>query len=199
MTLVRSAALATVAAAVVLMPTSTYADVRGHSDPAGDVRSVALDATHKIVPSPSAAEPGASFADVTRVRVDHASRKVKVVLRFRDLQRIGTGQVQEILLLTPKRSRFVFVAAGPGHWRGKVTMRTVHDKKVACSHLSRKIDYADDKITVGVPRSCLGRPSVVKVGTFTMVGTDSRVYYDDGFTNGGEFTDEFGLSPKVHR
>jgi hypothetical protein len=78
-------------------------------------------------------------------------------------------------------------------------MGTLKDKKVGCRGLSRKIDYARNTVRVSVPRACLGRPSTVKVGTFTMVGVGSKVFYDDGFTNGGEFDEPFGLSPKIHR
>jgi hypothetical protein len=199
MKLVRSAALAAVAAAVVAVPASSYADARGHTDPKRDVRSVAIDENGNLVTTPSTAEPAATFADVTKVGVTHGSRTVTVVMHFRDLRKAGIAQEQQLLILSPKRNRLVLVDAAPGNWRGKVSMRTLHNKKVACGNLTRKIDYAHDKIRIGVPRSCLGRPSVVKVGTFSEVAIGSKLYYDDGFTNGGEFNDPFGLSPKVHR
>lgn len=199
MTLVRSALLVAVTAAVVAVPASSYADSRGHTDPTRDVHSVAFDSEQKPVAGPSTPEPTAAFADVTRVRVTHGARTITVRMTFRDLAHVGTGQVQELLLVSPKRSRLVYVVAGPGHWKGTVTMRTLKDKKVGCRGLSRKIDYARNTIRVGVPRACLGRPSTLKVGTFTMVGVGSKLFYDDGFTNGGEFDAPFGLSPKIHR
>src|SRR4051794_16586644 len=104
MKIVRSAVLATAAVAVVMMPTATHADVRGHADPAGDVRSVALDADHKPVTSPSTAEPAVTLGDITNVRVVHNSRRVTVVMRFRDLRKAGTGHLHEVLFASPKRS-----------------------------------------------------------------------------------------------
>lgn len=199
MKLVRSAVLVTAAAAVSLMPTAALADTSGHRDATGDLMSVAYDpATGNVTDSPSTAEPTKTLGDISKVGVVHSDRTVKITLRFRDLSAAGFEQVHEFAIASPNRNRLVYVVAYPGHWGGKATMRTPHGKKVSCS-LHHRIDYGHNTVTVKVPRSCLGRPKVVKVGAATLVGYGSKIYYDDAYATGGEFTDPFTLSPRIHR
>jgi hypothetical protein len=199
MRLVRSVILATAAATVaVLTPSAALADAVGHSDPAGDVRSIPWNDGDIDIHALSTAEPTAALGDVLRVRVSHRSSSVQVIMKFRALTRTGFVQEHTFQFLTPTRNRIVFIDAVPGNWAGKATMRTPQMKKVRCS-LSHKIDYAHRTVRLTVPRSCLGRPSAVKVGSGTIVANGTKVYFDDARRVGGEFNDPFVFSPKVRR
>ena len=182
---------------IPLAPVAAHADSLGHRDAGGDLRSVAY-VDGKAVSSPSTAEPTKALGDVTGISVAHTAGTVKVVMRFRELSPAGFGQLHEFQFITPTRNRLVYLEAGPGRWGGKATMRTIHDKKVSCS-LGHRIDYARNLVVLRVPRSCLGRPRAVVVGAATLVGYGSKIYYDDAWGTGGEFTDSFVLSPRIHR
>lgn len=198
MKLLRSAVVLA-AAAVVLVPSAAQADADSHRDAVGDVRSVAYDpGTGKVVESPSTAEPAARLGDMTKIKVSHTSSSLTFVLRYRDLAKAGFRHVHEVVIVTPKFARYVDVVAGPGNWKGKAQMSKPNRKKVACS-IGRRIDYGDNVVTIKVPRSCVGSPKVVKVGAVGLIGYGSKIFYDEAYSAGGEFTDPFTLSPKIRR
>jgi hypothetical protein len=198
MKLVRSALTVSAVALVSLMPAAAHADTVGHTDPSGDVRSVQVDGSGNVPDTTSTAEASKTLGDVTRVVVSHRSSSIRVLMRFRSLSRAGFVQVHEFQFVTPTRSRIVYVVARPGQWGGTASMRRMDGRQVACS-LTRKIDYVHHTVLVVVPRSCLGRPSRVKVGSATIIGYGSKYYYDDARRAGGEWTDPFVLSPWIHR
>jgi hypothetical protein len=187
MKLIRSCIVVAAATAVSLVPTAANADTKSHIDPSGDVRSVAYDAsTDHVTNSPSTAEPGARLGDITKVKVAHSASTIKFTVRYRDLSKAGFVQVHEFVIAYPSGVRYVDVVAGPGHWKGKAIMtKRQNGKKISCN-VSRDIDYGDNTV-------------VVKVGVATLVGYGSKIYYDDAYSTGGEFTDNFVLSPKIHR
>jgi hypothetical protein len=198
--LVRSVIVLSTAAAVALVPAAALADTKSHRDAAGDVRSVAYDpATHNTVDSPSTAEPAAKLGDITKVKVSHGSTSIKFVIRYRDLAKAGSEQIHEIGIASPNGVRYVFVDAGPGHWKGRTLMTKANFKKKVSCHISRHIDYGDNILTVKVPRSCLGHPKVVRVGIESFIAYGSKMFYDQAYRTGGEFTDLLQASPRIHR
>ena len=198
MKFVRSAVVVA-AAAVALVPTAAQAAGSSHSDAVGDQHSVAVDSAGHVTDTTSTPEPASTNGDITSIHVVNGSRVVKVVTRYRDLAATGRGLLHELQILSPNRNRLVYIDAYPGRWGGKATMRTAHGKRVSCA-VRHRIDYARNVIVVKVPRSCLGRPRVVKVGAATLVGDGAgKIFYDDAYRVGGEWTDTFVLSPKVFR
>ena len=67
--------------------------------------------------------------------------------------------------------------------RGRVIMTKGTGRRVKCHGLSTKVDYVGQRVTVSVPRSCLGRPRWVKVGIATVRFADS-ILLDDAQTDG---------------
>lgn len=198
MKLLRSAVVAA-ATAVVLVPSAAHADSSGHRDAAGDVRSVAYDATTgKAIGSPSTAEPATALGDLAKIKVSHGRSSLEFVLRYRELVKAGFRHVHEVVIVTPDSARYVDVVAGPGGWKGKAQMSKPSGKKVSCS-VGRRIDYGDNTVTIKVPRSCVGNPKVVRIGAVGLIGYDTKIYYDDAYGVGGEYTDPFVLSPKIRR
>ena len=47
-----------------------------------------------------------------------------------------------------------------------------------------RIDYASKRVTVSIPRRCLGRPRWVKVGIIAVTLEEDVVFADDALTNG---------------
>ncbi|MBW8752071.1 MAG: hypothetical protein JF565_11695 [Propionibacteriales bacterium] len=199
MKLVRSAILVAAAAAVALVPTAALADGSGHSDTWSDVQSVPSDAQGNVAPGATAtAEPTTTNGDLRSVHASNTARKVKVVMQFADLHPGGVAQIHEVFIATPKGARVAFVTAYAGNWGGKAGLQTLHHKKIRCS-VGHHIDYAHHKVVVKVPSSCLGHPKVIKVGAATLIADGTKIYYDDAYTTGGSFFDNFGTSPKIHR
>jgi hypothetical protein len=197
--IVRSVVVISAAAAMALVPVAAQADTKSHHDPSGDVKSVAWDpATNQTTDTPSTLEQSATLGDITKVKVSHGASALTVVLRFRDLAKTGAEQIHEVEILTRTTARFVYVVAAPGHWKGRVVMTKPNHKRVRCS-IGGHINYGKNTVTIKVPRSCLGHPDVVKIGAATLVGYGDKMYYDDGYSVAGEFTDPFVLSPKIHR
>jgi hypothetical protein len=87
-------------------------------------------------------------------------------------------------------------------------MGTLQGGSARCSGMSHTIDYTRNKVTLTVPRSCLGRPRWVEVAESTVRVEDTsssstdptaslNLYIDDAFSP--YFTSNTHWSPKVHR
>ena len=197
MKLVRSAVLVT-AVAVALSPTAAQANSNGHTDSIGDVQSVTADAQGNVTDETTVAEPTATQGDITRVRATNSSRGVKVVLHFAELNTGGIAQVHQVFIATTKMRRVALVSAYPGKWGGKSILRSASGKKVRCS-VRHNIDYAHNKVVVKVPASCVGRPKVIKVGAVELMLDGTKIFFDDAYAHLGAWTDNVGLSPRIHR
>jgi Cu/Zn superoxide dismutase len=197
--IVRSAIVLSAAAAVALVPAAAHADTKSHLDPSGDVRSVAYDPNTGANASQELAEPTAKLGDITKVKVAHSASTITFTVRFRDLSKAGFAHLHELAIVTPTRVRYVNVVAAPGHWKGKAYMtKKPNGHKISCS-IRHHIDYGDNVVVAKVPKSCLGRPKVVKVGVETFIGYGSKIYYDQGYKTGGGFNDLLTPSPRIHR
>jgi hypothetical protein len=197
MKLVRSAVLVAAAAAAALVPTAALADGAGHTDAAGDVQSVALDAAGKPTSAPAVAEPTATNGDITGVRAANGARKIKVVLHFADLHPAGDAAAFSVLIATPNMGRLAIVTTRPGHWDGQAFLANVHGTKVRCN-VGHRISYTQRKVVVKVPRSCLRQPKVIKVGARSFIGEGSKLFFDDAYAAAGPLS-PYSLSPKIHR
>jgi hypothetical protein len=190
MKLVRSALVVAAAITVPLVPTAAHADKYVHLDAPGDVVS--------FTSTSDTAAPDQTNGDITRSTVRHRARKVVLTMRFRDLN--GSGYtVYAYAIRTGKMTRHVSLVTIPGHHRGKVLMTTAKGKTVRC-RTTRSIDYTANTATVGIPRSCLGRPRWVKVGMGMVTSPTEKFttgFGDDAGTN-GDFN-SLAWSPRVHR
>jgi hypothetical protein len=192
--LLRPALVAATTAVLVGLPLGVAeAATYRHADPQGDVQSQATDSTTgDMSPAPDAKDP-----DVTRLTVAHASRKVSVRLRLRDLTR--TGQVEGVVIYLRTNEhvrREVDVMAGPGMWRGQVDFSSPR-RSLHCKGLTHDLDYDHNVATVSIPRSCLSRPRWVQVGVGAIKMTDTTAYADDAqSTTVGNYP---VWSPRVHR
>ena len=101
-------------------------------------------------------------ADVVRAVVRHGRHKVKVKMTFTNLRRVEP-QHYSAALFSRRQYGAVFVSAGPGRWKGRHELVDGNFANVKCPRLSHSIDYANEQITMSVPRSCIGRPNWVRV------------------------------------
>ncbi len=203
MKFLRSAALATTAATVVLLPTAVYADTISHYDATGDVMGVVYDeATNTETPTPA---PTRKQGDVSKVRISFEGETVRVSATFRALVKTG-GPIHfhTVRLVTSKLERTVDVFAGSGFWQGEVAM-SKYEQPVECAGLAHRIDYMAQVVVVSVPRSCLSvsgvKPGAVRAGWSTYTTGDENTFFiDDAFADSPVTGNErLALSPRVFR
>ncbi|WP_325116771.1 hypothetical protein [Nocardioides sp.] len=83
-------------------------------------------------------------------------------MTFTDLRRT---EPQSYWATIASRRQFgaLLVSTSPGRFKGRHRLLDGNFANVKCPRLSHRIDYVDDRVTMSVPRSCLGRPRWVRV------------------------------------
>ncbi|WP_210437804.1 hypothetical protein [Nocardioides xinjiangensis] len=185
---------------VLLAPTAAHAERLVTEDAVGDAQSIRSDAEEEIF-DPA---PEHTAADITRTVVVHGARRVRVQVRYRDLERTSP-RAAYVKLRTPGRRfdlRTSRNAPGAGTW----LTRGQREDDVHCPGLRSSVDGARDQLTVTVPSACLGRPAWVQVGVLSVVaeadagsGLDEPhlAYVDDAHMVGGFEDHSVRLGPKV--
>ncbi|GAA1942545.1 hypothetical protein [Nocardioides marmoribigeumensis] len=128
-----------------------------HHDPAHDVRKVSV---MSMGNDGFVRAPHRKQGDYVKVKIWHQVRAVRVVGKFRRLDRVGQGLIQIVSIRTPDGSERTFqVFAGPGMWKG-VDSDEAGENCVVGHH----VNYRRDRFSMRISRSCLDRPRWVKVG-----------------------------------
>ena len=156
-------------------------------DPSGDV------VKHDDVGDDSVTivDPTWHNGDITRLRARHRHHRVTARLTFAALE-AGSRKPWTY-------HRFLFVTDSGGHeLRGTVGVDggggqgtwELDGRRVTCRGLRHAIDYRADTVRVSVPRSCLGRPTWVRVGGSTASWSEAQETYrsDDGLSTGENAT-----------
>lgn len=159
--MLRTAAIG-LAMVLVAPPTAAQAGSVVRPDPRGDVVKVGPEWTGPqggYVVNPA---PYKRHGDITRTRLRHTGNRVRIRLAFADLRR------QPVLLDVETRVwtnegvlHDVYLSARPGQWAGKVYM--LSDGAIRRCRTRHSIDYADNVVTISIPRVCLGRPRWVQI------------------------------------
>ena len=161
----------------LLVPTEAHAGSYVRPDPASDVSSSTGDGP--FVRTPSRIE-----GDIRSSGASHMPRRVQVAIGFAQLTQSTELTGHLFQLRTNKgRVRVVTVLAGPGHWAGRTVMQKPNGRRVRC-RFGTRIDYVTDRVTVSIPRRCLGRPRWVKVGIIAVTIEDDVFFADDALTDG---------------
>lgn len=187
-------------ASVLVTPTAAHAARIVTEDAVSDAQSIRSDADEETF-DPA---PQHTAGDITRTVVAHGARRLRVQVRYRDLER------------TFPRGAFVKVRT-PGRrydietWHSTPLTRTQltcgqREDDVRCPGLRSSLDRARDQLTVSVPTACLGGPAWVQVGVLSLVtevevGSESDApyyaYFDDAHMAGGFEDQDARLGPKV--
>lgn len=188
--------LAVVGLAVTLLVSSASAassEVWVTNDATGDVVAFEFDEeSQEMVPAPEQAS-----GDVRRFAVSHTARYVTMRVTMRRKLPKEDWLVFE-RIKTP-RGAFDLAVFRFGFGSGISLTRANGMRELRCRGLSVKYDA--NAIQIAVPRRCIGRPSVVRVGagvsTMTSDDETGRVYADDALRSAvGEY---LKLSPPVRR
>lgn len=136
------------------------------TDPAGDVVEV-IDRNDDGQGFARLRPPWA-HGDIRALRVDHAPRRVFVVLRFRNINpRVDT--VQNLVFRT-RQARFSLQVFHKGRRIDRFESALWNDTRgtiAACPGRRMGVNVAEDRVRVTVPRACIGRPRWVRVGAST--------------------------------
>lgn len=197
MKLARTAAAVAAAALIVLLPSSANAASLLRADTVGDVQLITLDDSGNPTGDP-VVMPDRTIGDVTKTRITHGSTSVRVEMYYRSLPKAGSYNDHEFRFVTSKLERTVSVEAGTGNWAGKATMYYKSGSKYSCSGLKFLIDYPNHRVILTVPRTCLGNPTFVKVGSGFIAVAGTKLYLDDAQLNAGN-ANNLTLSPGVLR
>jgi hypothetical protein len=149
----RTRVLATAVAALVtatVVAGPAYAEKQRYADPA--------DAT-------------ASLTDIRSVVVDHRVGQLVVKIRFTDLRRNSTGGPAGLTMLIDTRSDragaefrlTTGLQSGTDFQLMKVRGGRAVGEPLTCAHHLR-LDFAEDRLSFGAARTCLGMPGSVRIG-----------------------------------
>jgi hypothetical protein len=128
------------------------------------------------------AVPDRTLSDVRATKLTHSAKRVAVRVDYVDLQKVGEVLGIFVDMYTDEKSRTVELSAFPADWSGKTQLYNWKFNKVSCDGIRHSIDYADNIMTVSVPRRCLGNPRWVN---FRVLGfaEDSGSYWDDALSD----------------
>jgi hypothetical protein len=111
--------------------------------------------------------PDQRAGDVLRVRLTHGEHAIRVRMKFVDLRR-SARQRFEVGMRTDAGTWYAEVAASKNRWAGRHFLWEQGGDAVSCRGMSHGIDYADEVVTLRIPRRCVGHPAWARfvVGNF---------------------------------
>lgn len=118
--------------------------------------------------------------DVIRARAAHRPRAVTSMTRIVDLRRVGPFQDHAMRVRTPTGFFAVWVLARKGSWAGRHDLFDLEtSERVRCPGLSHDIDYEANRVTIAVPRTCIGTPTWVRLSLQSSLGKSDGTYSDN--------------------
>ena len=187
----RTLVLTSLTSVALLVPTQAYAGSYLVHDSTKDVISQTDDGAETKAPDHTEGDVRSSY-------VEYAPRRVVAAMSYVGLTQTPDLAGHVFSFHTNKgRVRDVTVLAGPGHWAGRAEMTTGRGRHVRC-RVARTIDYTQHRISISVPRSCLGKPRWVQVGMGMVTVKGNTFFGDDALTN-GTLGNNVVLGPRVFR
>lgn len=151
------AALATVAAATLLLPTAASAETLALVDATEDTYRYDMESGTYV------AAGSQVNVDLARMVVKHTDRRVLVKARYAELRRSGN----DIMFLLRVRTnegikRDLTVETIMSGWKGSAMIDKPNGDEVKCRGLRHDIDYDANVLTVSAPRTCFSKPRWVE-------------------------------------
>ena len=187
-------------ASVLVAPAAGHAARNVTEDTVADAQSIRTDADEEVF----TLAPEHTAGDITRTVVAHGARRVRVQVRYRDLERTFP-RAAYVKVRTPGRRFDIQSSHNTPEARTQLT-RGQREDVVQCPGLHSSVDRARDQLTVSVPTACLGSPAWVQVGVVSVVAEVAvgsagdepyLVYFDDAHMSGGFEDHGTRLGPKV--
>lgn len=188
--------LAVLVPTVLLLPAAAHAGRVVTRDAVGDVqRMVKAAGKDRLVTSDYAG------VDIVRTQVDHRNAKLRVGVRFRELQR-EPFQLTLVGVRTPQGRYLITVERLGG---APLVSIDRGSRTIECPGLVARSDRRAGTVVTALPTSCLGEPRWVQVGVLAL-GVDrdpdapARVasFVDDGHRETAR-ENRLGWGPRVRR
>ena len=184
--------VASLTAAALLLPATAHADKAVHRDAVGDV--VSVDESEEITPAPDQKR-----GDVTRTVANHRAQRVTFKVKMRELPRRASMHGVSTRIVTKQRSYSLDILRVPGLGKDPV-LSTRRGKVIECDGLT---DTRNDKrrtVSFSVPRSCLGNPRWVRLGSRVFhMSNGTKAFLDESHRDGLDRPRNIAVGPKVRR
>ena len=181
--LTRVAAVLAVASSL-LVATPAHAEKNVHADGVGDVWVQTEDMVTGETTTPVPSRKRANV-DVAKTVVRHGSQLIRVSVDYDTLRKKGRGFVFSIRLKDNQNEydTRAWVVADPDAWDGNLTIYR-RSRELDCG-TGHAIDYAEDTLTMTIPRDCLLAPRWVRYSSWAHrymwepQSTTARFFSDD--------------------
>lgn len=121
-----------------------------------------------------------STVDVIRAVAAHRPRVVTSLTRVLDLRRVGRFQEFDTRILTPTNAFAVWVVARKDNRAGRHVLFSFDTgERVRCPGLAHDIGYGTNRVTVSVPRTCIGKPNWVRLSLQNSLGKGDGAFFDN--------------------
>lgn len=122
--------------------------------------------------------------DLRKVVVNHTRAAVKVSAKFTSFQRQQGFSGVSVAVSGPKASFYSFDVNVRGEQgRSRLLLQDLNkdDGRLRCPGARHRVSFAKDRITLSVPRSCIGRPAWVRhaVSAFSIAGPSAGELFVD--------------------
>jgi hypothetical protein len=175
------------AVVVAVVPTAAAAEQWTHRDATGDV----VQFTYDFESVRTTTElPDDVSTDVRRLTITHAPHELRISMRVEDIVR-GT-RVAELHVRTAEGRRFEVTAYAvrTRAFSGPYIIAVPTRERVRCSGQSASLDPDTDKVSVTLPRRCLGDPRWVQVGATYATEGEFESEVEEGHFNYFENIDD---------
>jgi hypothetical protein len=92
-------------------------------------------------------------------------------MRFVNLRRVGDEHAFRADIQTDQHTRVAMINSGIGHRAGHMQLFD-ESGAIECRGMRHDIDYENDRVSIRLPRGCLGRPQWLRVSIFNLMGKD---------------------------
>jgi hypothetical protein len=177
----RLAVLAAAAAVTCTIPTAEAAH-QATGDATGDVWTIDMESSsEEMIPADRQVN-----VDLVDVLVKHTPKTVRTVATYTDLVKGVKSEYFGFQMRTRDEQGRRFVAdvfAGAPRPKGDPSLSRNSGRLIRCPGMAHTVDYSTNKVTLTVPRSCLGRPNRIQLQAAAVLveetETTSNLYIDD--------------------
>jgi hypothetical protein len=137
--------------------------------------------------------------DVIRTVAAHRPRVVTSMTRMVDLRRVGRRQGFETKIDTPSGLFIAVIQARKGDWAGQHFLLGYNAPgTVRCPGLTHDLDYEANRVTLTVPRRCIGTPNWVRLSLQNGLDVERGGAYLDNPHNDRAFASRRGTIRLYH-
>ena len=136
--------------------------------------------------------------DVLRTTLTHGPRRLRVVVEYADLTKVGWQGLYVQVNTDERVRRNVFLDIEPPRWGGVVWMINGGITTVRCP-IRHQVDYDTDRMTLSFPRTCASNPRWVRFSVAAIAEDGDLIYFDDALSDVPDDDQNWTASARIHR